>query len=112
MMNNCWAVQNSPGSQVYAQERKWSMKQSLFSHLTRLPNKGFHAGLLVGLVAIVLGVGLITFTPTAHSAYAATTPRAMAPNVSCNYLGAELIYQRSQTHGNETRYIQLWYSPD
>ena len=44
-------------------------------------------------------------------AYAATTPRVTAPTTSCNFSGAELIYQRSQTHGNETRNIQLWYSP-
>jgi len=95
---------------VYIQERKRNMKQPFFSHLTRLPNSGYRAGLLVGLLVILLGVGLFTFTSTAHPAYAATTSRASVFNASCTFSGAELIYQRDQTHGSETRHIQLWYS--
>jgi hypothetical protein len=51
-------------------------------------------------------LAILSFTP----AHAATIPRTLVPNVSCNFSGAELIYQANQTHGNETRHIQLWYS--
>ena len=76
------------------------MKQPLISHLTRLPNRGYRAGLLVGLLAIVLGVGLFAFAVPAHTVHA----------VSCNYSDGERIYEASQTHGNETRHVYLWYS--
>ena len=76
------------------------MKQPLLSHLTRLPNKRYRAGLLVGLLAIVLGVGLFAFAVPAHTAHA----------VSCNYSDGVRIKEASQTHGNETRHVYLWYS--
>lgn len=62
-------------------------------------------------VASVTGVAALGLVAAGAGvpAYAASTTIA-GPDTSCNFSGAEEIYQANETHGNEVRHIQLWYS--
>jgi hypothetical protein len=71
-----------------------------------MPKRFLLLGSILLTATFLLALNAIT------PAYAATTTARTTTliNASCNYGGAELIYQRNQTHGNETRHVQLWYS--
>jgi hypothetical protein len=91
---------------VLYKKGKTSMNTLFSSRLAHLPKRGYRAALVAALFAVALVFGAFSFTPAAHAA----TTRTFAPAASCNASGAEMIYQENQTHGNETRHIQLWYS--
>ncbi|HET8841478.1 MAG TPA: hypothetical protein VFN35_08425 [Ktedonobacteraceae bacterium] len=74
---------------------------------SRKTNQVFFCSMVLCSMVLASLLALLAFTP----AFAATTPRTVVPNVSCNFSGAQMISQSNQTHGNETRHVQLWYSP-
>jgi hypothetical protein len=91
---------------VLYKKGKTSMKPLFSSRRAHLSKRGYHVALVAALFAVALVFGAFSFTPAAHAA----PSRMSAPAASCNASGAEMIFQVDQTHGNETRHIQLWYS--
>lgn len=74
---------------------------------SRRAKLAFFSSMVLCSMVLASLLALLAFTP----ASAATTPRTVVPAASCNFSGAEQIFQSDQTHGNETRHVQLWYSP-
>jgi hypothetical protein len=58
----------------------------------------------------IMGLASIGTVVPAYASSAAVSRVVSGPDISCNFSGAEKIYDVTQTHGNEVRHIQLWYS--
>ena len=64
----------------------------------------------VALFAAASAIGLAPIGAIAPAHASTTVSRTPSADASCNFSGAEEIYDVTQTHGGEVRHIQLWYS--